>query len=329
MHDQAIHLRRLVRDCASQEVPTSRKRPDLMVVASGKGGAGTTTVAVNLAVAMAAGGLRSVLVDADLQGGDAAVLCGLEPRYCLADVLGGRKTIHEVLEPGPGAVQVVPGGWGLERLARGPAAAGKRLLGALEQLAGHADLLLVDGGKSPNGAIQQLWRAADLMLVLTTPETSSIINTYSLIKMLAEDNPAVPIHLLVNLAPTADVAEGVRLRLAEACRRFLGRQLTWAGYLELDPHIARAAAAGEPLVTAAPGCRAAQHLGRLADTLGASRTGPTRTVAPLKAQNIEPRERLHENVTDSGPPETNIFQKKGKNDSTSGRPQPIGSEHCR
>jgi flagellar biosynthesis protein FlhG len=300
-----------------------------MVVASGKGGAGTTTVAVNLAVAMAAGGLRTVLVDADLQGGDAAVLCGLEQRYCLADVLAGRKTIHEVLQPGPGAVKLVPGGWGLERLARGPAAAGKRLLRALEGLAGHADLLLVDGGKSPNGAIQQLWRAADLMLLLTTPETSSIINTYSLIKMLAEDNPAVPIHLLVNLAPTADVAEDVWPRLAEACRRFLGRQLTWAGHLEVDPHIAGAAAAGEPFVMAAPDCGAAQHLGRLANTLGASRVGPNRAGPPLQAQDIEPRERLRENVTDSGIRETVKFQKNGKNDSTSGRPQPIGTEHCR
>ena len=299
------------------------------MVASGKGGTGTTTIAVNLAVAMERHRLRTVLVDADLQGGDAAILCGLEQRYSLADVLDARRTIREVLQPGPGAVQVVPGVWGRERLPDYPAAVGKRLLAEFEGLAGHADLLLLDGGKSPNRAIQQFWHAADLMLVLTTPETSSIINTYALIKMLAEDYPAVPIRLLVNLAPTAEVAQDVWRRLAEACRRFLGIPLTSAGHLPADPHVAASAAAGEPFVIAAP-CRAAtQHLSRLADALAASLADRNTAGPHFRAANPDQGGRPPQDVTDSITRETANFQKNGKNDSTTRRPQPIGSEHCR
>jgi flagellar biosynthesis protein FlhG len=312
MLDQANHLRRLVRRCTSQEVSPARLCPHLIVVASGKGGVGTTTIAVSLAAAMASRRLRTVLVDADLYGGDAAILCGLEPSYSLADLLAGRRTIREVLQPGPGGVDVVPGVWGLERLPDYPAAAGQHLLGEFEALDGHVDLLLLDGGKGPSRVVRQVWQAADLMLVLTTPETSSIVNTYALIKRLVEDIPAVPIHLLVNLAPTAEVAEDVGRRLAEACRRLLGIRLTCAGYVPADPHVAEAAAAEEPLVIAAPGCEAARYLGRLADALAASLGGRNLATQHPKGRNPNSLGKPAANVVDSRTQETVKSQKNGK-----------------
>lgn len=329
MHDQANHLRRLVRHCAPGEDSASPRRPNLIVVASGKGGAGTTTMAVNLAVAMADLRLRTVLVDADLQGGDAALLCGVEQRYSLADVLTARRTIHEVLQPGPGAVRVVPGLWGLDKLPDCPADAGKRLLAELKHLAEDADLLILDGGKGPNRTIQQVYQAADLALILTTPENSSIINTYALIKMLAEENRAVPVHLLVNLAPTADVAEDIGRRMGEACRRFMGIQLTLAGHLPPDPLAAAAAAAGEPFVIGAPGCRAARHVARLAEALAASLPENNAVGPHFRTPDRDHRGKPRANAEHTEIQEIVTIQKKGKNDSTSRRPRPIASERCR
>jgi flagellar biosynthesis protein FlhG len=260
----------------------------LIVVAGGKGGVGTTTVAVNLAVAMAGIGLRTVLVDADLYSGDAAVLCGLEPRESIADVLAARRTIHEVLQPGPAAIQVLPGVWGSQGVPDDQAAAGRHLVAELQTLDPHADVVLLDGGTSPNRVIRQCWPLADLMLLLSTPETASIINTYALIKMLVEESPAVPIHLLVNLAPTPDAAEEVRHRLTQASRRFLATQLHWAGCLPVDPQVAEAAAAGKPFVSAVPASAAARQLCRLAGALAAILAGGDRA-NPVSTQSAPAR----------------------------------------
>ena len=63
-------------------------------VFSGKGGAGTTFLATNLAAAMTT---PTLLVDLNLQNGDAASFLGLEPRYSLADFVANRSRLDDAL----------------------------------------------------------------------------------------------------------------------------------------------------------------------------------------------------------------------------------------
>jgi ATP-binding protein involved in chromosome partitioning len=61
-------------------MPASSDHVPVIAVASGKGGVGKTTVAVNLALALSAAGLRIGLVDADLYGPDVPRMLGLQRR---------------------------------------------------------------------------------------------------------------------------------------------------------------------------------------------------------------------------------------------------------
>src|ERR1700739_1612772 len=62
------------------QMPVSSGEVPVVAVASGKGGVGKPTVAVNLALALAASGLRTGLVDADLYGPDVPRMLGLRRR---------------------------------------------------------------------------------------------------------------------------------------------------------------------------------------------------------------------------------------------------------
>lgn len=70
-----------------------------IAVVSHKGGAGKTTVAINLGAAIAARGRRVLLVDCDPQGSLAAALAVPADKPCLFDVLDGRARASDAVRP--------------------------------------------------------------------------------------------------------------------------------------------------------------------------------------------------------------------------------------
>ena len=268
MHDQANTLRKLARHAAADS-PAHGVRPAIVVVSGGKGGVGTTTVAVNLAAAAAQAGTRTVLLDADLHGGDAAMLCGLPERYTLADVLAGRCTMAEALQPGPCRLLVLAGAWGYEQPLDDPDAAGRRLLDQLATISPQADLAVFDAGNGCNRMLLQLARAAEAVLMVTTAQTPSVLGGYASIKALVRRGAAGPFHVLANRVASAAAGRDVHARLGEAGHRFLAVELHRAGDLPNDRTVAVAAKFHQPLPIAAPKSPAARQLTQLAENLTA------------------------------------------------------------
>lgn len=262
MIDQAHDLRQL----AHQTRHSPSGRPRVVAVAGGKGGVGTTTLAVNLAVALAARRQRTVLIDADPDGAGVADLCRLQERWTWADVLASRAALAAALQPGPGGIRVLGGTWGLGRFAeiRG---GHDRFIEQLPTLWGSTDIVVLDTGNGSSRLTAGLWCAADLVLLVTTPAAASVMNAYAAVRTLASSDRPEAIRLIVNLAADRSQAEEVHDRLARTCLRFLGRRLALAGHLPPDPRVASAGENGEAFVLALPHCPAARETGRLADTI--------------------------------------------------------------
>ncbi|MGC3971163.1 MAG: P-loop NTPase [Pirellulales bacterium] len=202
MPDQANDLRRLVLQHGRNALNDSPP-PKLVVVAGGKGGVGTTTLAVNLSVALARQGRRTVLVDADFAGPDCAALCRLDERYGGADVLAGRRTVHEVLQLGPGGVQVLPSARGSSEAGDCTPQAQDRLLTQLESLGPHADVIVIDAGSGSGRAMKRFWDAADLVLLVSHPDTVAVMDAYAAIKLICQDGtPARRFAALPTAQPT-------------------------------------------------------------------------------------------------------------------------------
>jgi pilus assembly protein CpaE len=78
-----------------QELEASRKsRGKILVFAGVKGGVGTTTLAANFTVALRReAGVEPVLVDLDVELGDASVLLGVKPSFTIIDALRNPKRL--------------------------------------------------------------------------------------------------------------------------------------------------------------------------------------------------------------------------------------------
>jgi cobyrinic acid a,c-diamide synthase len=91
--------------------------PQVIGVASGKGGAGKTTVSINLAVALAMRGHKVMLLDADLGMANAQIALGAYAPFNISHVLNGEKTLDEVMVTTKQGIRLVPGASGLRDIA--------------------------------------------------------------------------------------------------------------------------------------------------------------------------------------------------------------------
>ena len=241
--------------------------PPTIVVTGGKGGVGTTTVAINLAAALAQGGRRTVLVDAAPHA-DAAQVLGVDVARgaCLDDVLTGLTSIGDALRPGPAGIMLLAGRWAAVRSPDRSAKSLRRLLERLPELESHADVLVLDSGSGVTNWTRRLWQHASLVLLVTTPDEVAVMDAYATIKQAIAEDDASGIRVLVNQSSDAATAVEVQSRLAAACRRFLGRTIGRAP--RLPRHFADGFAPSAPPLAweapASPFGRSVHQLGRFA-----------------------------------------------------------------
>lgn len=262
--DQAAGLRRAH--------PARRCRT--VAVASGKGGVGKTSVAVNLALTWARAGRRTCLLDGDLGLANVDVLLNLHPPHSLRDVVAGTKGLHEVVIEGPAGLRVIPAASGVEALADLGTADRGRLLSRLQGLEGLADVAVVDTGAGISRMVLSLVLAADETVIVTTPEPTALTDAYALIKVLTLRQPALPLHLVINLAEHAAQAREVYGHLDRIIRRFLRREIPLAGWIPRDGCVERAVREQRPLALYFPYARATEAIQALARTLESRPAAP-------------------------------------------------------
>ena len=156
MLDQATELRKLVLRSVREPPADGSPSPPLLVVCGGCSGVGVTTLSIHLAVALSGQGCRVVLVDADLHRPRVASACGLSGEAGIAEVLAARRDIHEVLQPGPGGVQVIAGRASAGHPADWGEVAQQRLLRQLKKLGRHADVIALDAGSGGHESAEVL-----------------------------------------------------------------------------------------------------------------------------------------------------------------------------
>lgn len=285
MRDQAHELRNLVRRAYTLAAPAVGPAPRLIALMGGTSGVGTTTLAVNLAAAMAQQGRRVVLIDANLQSPKAASLCGVKSGVGVIDILRAQRTIHEVLQAGPAGMQIVAGSREADHPSLGGNAAHQRLIEQLKSLGRHVDFVLIDAGSGSADLAARLSSAADQVVMITTADPASIMDAYARIKVLAENAEPLPApSLIVNRAADEESARDVQQRLGQSCRRFLSVSLGELGYVPLDADLARAAGAAVPACIQSPTSPSAKSIDRIATTLVATaRSTPTRAVGKTTA----------------------------------------------
>jgi flagellar biosynthesis protein FlhG len=270
MPDQAATLR-VLRGGKHQDDVVARARRCLAVT-GGKGGIGKSTVAVNLAVAYAQLGAKTLMVDTDLGMADLNLLLGVAPDKSLLDALGGAP-LEEVLVKAHG-IELLPalnGSYLLSNL--GPSGL-RRIMELVESLSSKFETLVVDVAAGI-GQVQTMFAgAAADAIVVVNPEPLSIADAYACLKVLSVEQKIQHAYLVPNRVLSRAHADEVTARLSALVTRFLDLELTILPPIPSDPAVAEAAQIGVPLLVHAPEAPAARAIRQLAKALGSLASQP-------------------------------------------------------
>lgn len=156
--------------------------PTIIAIAAGRGGAGKSLLAANIAVYLAQIGKRVVAVDADPAGGTLNHMLGApRPGRGFGSFLRGRtEALNELAVDTPVAgVRLIAG----ETLAFGSPRSkvnSKAVLTALQAIT--ADTIVVDLGPPDSALCLDLWLGADVPILVTLADSASIEATYRFVK---------------------------------------------------------------------------------------------------------------------------------------------------
>ena len=261
-----------------------------IAITSGKGGVGKSCVTANLACALAGGGSRVLVLDADFGLANMDILLNLQPAGTLHDVLHGERTLSDVLLSGPAGMRVLPSGSGLAEYARLSGDARARLPQVLGEIIHDYDYVLIDTGAGISEVVMYTASLAQDVLIIATPEPTSFTDAYATIKVLAFQQARTRFSLAINQVRKGQSGAAVARKMQQTADDFLQEQfgqriaIDFAGEIPSDAAIEASVRARTPVILRAPQSPAALALGKLASTLARQKPSSlglrTATVSP-------------------------------------------------
>lgn len=159
-----------------------------IVITSGKGGVGKTTICANLGYALSQKNLKVLLMDADIGLNNLDVVLGVENKivYDLIDVINGRCRPKQALVQDffNNNLYVLPSNHTYCNLD----VDGEGLKNILNQLDDYFDYILIDCPAGIEGGFLRAIKCADEAVIITTPHLSAIRDADKVINILQSCN---------------------------------------------------------------------------------------------------------------------------------------------
>lgn len=250
MKDQAERLRELMRN--KEKSRAANKKAKVLAITSGKGGVGKTNFAINLAISIKRLGHKVLVLDADLGLANVEILTGTNAKYTILDLILGRKSINEIIIHGPEEIKLISGGSGLEELSVMEDENIIRLIEELERLESSIDFIIIDTGAGISNLVTKFVMAADEVIIVTTPDPTSIMDAYTMIKTLINNGYESKLNVVTNMVNNKKEAITTFNKLNMAANNFLKTELNFLGFLERSNLVSRAVKEQIPFILSNP-----------------------------------------------------------------------------
>jgi len=257
--DQATSLRNLVK--ANNSNAPTRPIARVITVTSGKGGVGKSNTSINLAIQFRKLGQRVIILDADFGLANIEIMFGAVPKHNLCDLIYQGKNIKEIITWGPMEVGFISGGSGIAGMSNLSRDYLAYIIQNLAELDAIADIIIVDTGAGISDAVLDFLVASGEIILVTTPEPTSITDSYSLLKALSRheryDKEYSQIKVMANKVDSADEGQTLFNKLYAVVNRYLHLPITYLGSVPQDQQLVKAVMQQTPVSIQNPNSKSA------------------------------------------------------------------------
>ncbi len=288
MRDQAANLRQLVKIKENEQTAISKSNTRIITITSGKGGVGKTNLTVNLGIILQNMGYKVLIIDADLGLGNVDILLGISSRYNLSHVIFNNMNIYDVITIGPSGIMILPGGNGLLELANMESVKLDRFIRELVKLDSMADIILIDTGAGLSNNNIKMILAANEVILITTPEPTSLMDAYGVVKIVSSIERNTNFNLIMNRVEDKNEATTNIKNFQKAGKRFLDVEISKLGVVDNSYLVSKCIKAQRPFVLEYPNSKISKQLKNIANHIVGIDKQPktTMTTYILKLFNI-------------------------------------------
>lgn len=244
----------------------TRKNGRVITVFGSKGGVGTTTVAVNLAVSLLQAEKESsvILLDMNTLFGEIPLFLEMSPKFNWGDITKNierldKTFLSNILASHPSGIQVLPSPAYLNGHMQPTPAIMTQLLNLMKQM---FDYVIVDGGQSTNDTALKVPETSDMLLLITVLSLPCLANTNRLLKSFTDLGYVRHQNIKVVINRKEKKGE-ISLKNAEAG---IGKALYWTIPNDFSATMA-AINNGKPLLYTAPKAQITKSIKELAHSI--------------------------------------------------------------
>lgn len=254
MIDQADKLRKIMQFKTSkdEEQLIGERKAKVISVSSGKGGVGKTNFSINFSISLSKLGYKVVIIDADIGLSNIEILSGISLNNSLSDIIFLDKDIFEIMGNGPEGVKIISGGSGLKELKLFDDDNLPKLMNEIEKLQSTFDYIIIDTSAGISSSVIDFIMTSSEVIILCTPDPTSLMDSYTLIKSIIHTGFTGNISVVSNLVNNRIEGSEVFDKLFNATNNFLRVQIGYLGYIERSELVNHAVRNQVPFIISHP-----------------------------------------------------------------------------
>jgi flagellar biosynthesis protein FlhG len=210
-------------------------RNNIFTFSSGKGGTGKTFISMNLAFSLAAKHKKILVIDLDINLGNSHLLLNIAPRKTIGQYLMQKELFSNIITKYNNNLHFIFGDSGSDYNGVDFDALNNKI----SKISSEYDMVFIDLGAGVNQSVLKTIACAGTNCIITTSETTAVMDAYVLIKLLLKNHYSGNNLIIVNKCLDKESGQTAFNNLNTAASQFLNKNLLLLGTIPFDLEVVK------------------------------------------------------------------------------------------